>query len=75
MRFLSPGIFQEAFRLNASTPRQVRAVQVMWVIGAVVAIVWGTTLNDVPEHGAIAVTAIAAAPSQSAVVDAEPARP
>ncbi len=47
-------------------------VRAMWLLGAVVAMVWATMLNTAPEHGPIAVPAIAAATAQGpGVADAE----
>jgi hypothetical protein len=62
MKFRPPVLFQEAFRLNAPTARQQRAVGFVWLIGAIVAATWATFLYEVPQHGAIAVTNVAAAP-------------
>ena len=61
MRLRSPVPFQEAFRLNASTPGQVWAVRLLWFFGLIVAIVWSTQFSSVPEHGSLAVTAVAQA--------------
>jgi len=68
MRLLRPSPIQDAFRLNAPTKRQNRAVGIVWLLGALVAATWATVLNDRPEHGAIAVTTVAAMPAQGPVV-------
>jgi len=75
MKLSPPSPLQEAFHLNAPTAGQRRAVGIMWLIGAVIAMIWATVGNDVPEHGAIAITVAEVAVDGPVVAEAEPADP